>query len=177
MSGGATAENANLQFNAGSANIAGLEFLTTIRASLPGELTLPINIAYTFTDARFVEPTQNGDPLYGGAEAGDFIPYLPMHQAMISIGLTHRSFDLTLAGKYQSAMRDSPGQGPIEQALTTDAHFVLDIAGTYRLSDILAIYTKVDNATRAQYIVSHRPFGIRPGKPMRIFVGLKVEME
>ena len=66
-------------------------------------------------------------------------------------------------------MRDAPGQAPLDEVLSTDAHFVLDIAGTYRMSDTLCFYGKVDNATRAQYIVSHRPFGIRPGKPMRIF--------
>jgi Fe(3+) dicitrate transport protein len=73
-------------------------------------------------------------------------------------------------------MRDAPGQGPLKNALITDEHFVLDIAGTYRLSESLAIYGKIDNATRTKYIVSHRPFGIRPGKPMRVFVGLKVKM-
>ena len=135
-----------------------------------------MNVAYTFTDARFVEPTENADPLYGGAEEGDYIPYLPMHQAMISLGLNHQDFDLTVAGKYQDAMRDTPGQGPLEDVLTTDAHFVLDLAGTYRLSQNLAVYGKIDNVTREKYIVSHRPYGIRQGKPMRMFVGLKVEM-
>jgi Fe(3+) dicitrate transport protein len=176
MSGGATAANADLQFNSGSANILGVELLATLLTKLPWQLTVPVNLAYTFTDARFVEPTENNDPLYGGAEEGDYIPYLPMHQAMISIGLTHPRFDLTLAGKYQDAMRDAPGQGPLKNALITDEHFVLDIAGTYRLSESLAIYGKIDNATRTKYIVSHRPFGIRPGKPMRVFVGLKVKM-
>ncbi len=176
MSGGATAANANLQFNTGSANITGLELLGTVRADLPWGFTVPVNLAYTFTDARFVEPTENADPLYGGAEEGDYIPYLPMHQAMVSVGLSHEDFQLTLGGKYQSAMRDSPGQGALEDALTTDSHFVLDIAGTYRLTQKLAIYGKIDNVTREKYIVSHRPYGIRPGKPMRMFVGLKVEM-
>ena len=95
---------------------------------------------------------------------------------MVSVGLAHEDFQLTLGGKYQSAMRDSPGQGSLEDALTTDAHFVLDLAGTYRLTQNLAIYGKIDNVTREKYIVSHRPYGIRPGKPMRMFVGLKVEM-
>ena len=177
MSGGATAANANLQSNTGSANIKGLELLGTVRVDLPWGLTLPLNLAYTFTDARFVEPTENADPLYGGAKEGDYIPYLPMHQLLVSLGLGHEDFELSLAGKYQSAMRDEPGQGPIEEdTLTTDAHFVLDLAGTYRLTESLAIYGKIDNVTREKYIVSHRPYGIRPGKPMRMFVGLKVEM-
>ncbi|MBT6489624.1 MAG: TonB-dependent receptor, partial [Deltaproteobacteria bacterium] len=134
------------------------------------------NVAYTFTDARFVEPTENADPLYGGAEEGDYIPYLPVHQAQVSVGLSHPDFNLTIAGKYQSAMRDEPGQGPLDNVLTTDAHFVVDLAGSYRLTESLAIYGKIDNVTREKYIVSHRPYGTRPGKPMRMFAGLKVEM-
>ena len=64
----------------------------------------------TFTDARFVEPTDNTDPLYGGAVEGDYLPYVPMHQLSATVGLEHEKASLTFSLGHQSAMRDAPGQ-------------------------------------------------------------------
>ena len=70
-------------------------------------------------------------------------------------------------------MRDAPGQEPIDEALVTTSRWVLDAAARFNIAPRLTVYIKGDNITDATYIVSHRPYGIRPGKPMRWYLGLK----
>ena len=173
QSGGAQAGEADIQYNAGSAQIMGLEVAYGYAPSLPFQLKLPTSLAYTFTDARFVEPTDNTDPLYGGAERGDYLPYVPVHQLSANLGLEHERASLVLSLGHQSAMRDAPGQEPLGEVLSTTSRWVLDLAASVHLYPGLTAYLKGDNITNQSYIVSHRPYGIRPGKPMRWYVGLK----
>ena len=173
QSGGAVAGEADVQYNAGSARIMGLEVAYGYAPSLPFEMKLPTSLAYTFTDARFVEPTDNSDPLYGGAVEGDYLPYVPVHQLSANIGLEHALASIMLSLGHQSAMRDAPGQQSLEDALSTTSRWVLDLAASFQLVPGLTAYVKGDNITNQTYIVSHRPYGIRPGKPMRWYLGLK----
>ena len=173
QSGGAVAGEADVQYNAGSARIMGLELAYGYSPSLPFGLTMPTSLAYTLTDARFVEPTDNSDPLYGGAVAGDFLPYVPVHQVSANLGLQHDRASIMLSLGHQSAMRDSPGQEPIDEVLSTTSRWVLDLAASLSLAPNLSVYLKGDNITDQAYIVSHRPYGIRPGKPMRWYLGLR----
>ena len=173
QSGGAVAGEADVQYNAGSARIMGLEASYGYALALPAGLSMPSTLAYTFTDARFVEPTDNTDPLYGGAVEGDYLPYVPMHQLSATVGLEHEKASLTFSLGHQSAMRDAPGQEPIDEALATTSRWVLDAAARFNIAPRLTVYIKGDNITDETYIVSHRPYGIRPGKPMRWYLGLK----
>ena len=173
QSGGAVAGEADVQYNAGSARIMGLEVAYGYAPSLPFEMKLPTSLAYTFTDARFVEPTDNSDPLYGGAVEGDYLPYVPVHQLSANIGLEHALASVMLSLGHQSAMRDAPGQQSLEDALSTTSRWVLDLAASFQVVPGLTAYVKGDNITNQAYIVSHRPYGIRPGKPMRWYLGLK----
>lgn len=173
QSGGAVAGEADVQYNAGSARIAGLEMLYGYTQALPMGFSAPLSLAYTFTDARFVEPTDNSDPLYGGAEEGDYLPYVPMHQLTANAGIAHELGSITLGLGHQSAMRDAAGQDPIDDVLATTSRWVLDLSATIKVDRHLSIYIKGDNITDQTYVVSHRPYGIRPGKPMRWYLGVK----
>ena len=72
-----------------------------------------------------------------------------------------------------SAMRDQPGQEPLSEAPTSDAYFVVDVAASAKVLDEVSLYVKGDNVLGEEYIVGRRPYGVRPGKPMRVFLGLK----
>ena len=62
-------------------------------------------------------------------------------------------------------MRDIAGEGDVEDKYLIPAHKVVDITGM-RPSKRHNI-AKCENVLNETYIVSERPFGARPGKPMR----------
>ena len=74
-------------------------------------------------------------------------------------------------------MRDLPGQGPIAPDTGSDAYTVLDVSGRFAVSKASEIYARADNLLDARYVVSRRPFGARPGKPLQIAVGYKYRFE
>ena len=54
-------------------------------------------------------------------------------------------------------------------------YFVVDAALTAQVFEQLSLYVKGDNILGEEYIVGRRPYGVRPGKPMRVFLGLKAQ--
>ena len=173
IAGGCPAELQGLQTNAGAATVVGAEVLLQYELALSAGLTMPLSASYTFTRGTFDEDFESSDPIFGDALAGDFIPYVPEHQAWVQLALSHDVFGFAISGAYTSAMRDGPGQDPLDQAVTSDAYFVVDAALTAQVFDELSLYVKGDNVMGEQYMVARRPYGVRPGKPMRLFLGLK----
>ena len=43
---------------------------------------------------------------------------------------------------------------------------MLDLAGRYELSQHWSVSGRIDNALDDEYVVSRRPYGARPGKPL-----------
>lgn len=75
---------------------------------------------------------------------------------------------------YVSAMREEPGDEPIDEALATDEQLVLDVGAHVQLLDMLELYASVRNVLDAHHIVSRRPFGARPNAPRWVQVGTKL---
>ena len=80
-------------------------------------LSMPLSASYTFTQGTFDEDFESSDPIFGDALAGDFIPYVPEHQAWVELALNHELFGFAVSGAYTSKMRDAPGQQPLDEAL------------------------------------------------------------
>ena len=70
-------------------------------------------------------------------------------------------------------MRDIAGEGDVEDKYLIPAHKVVDITGGYAPRKGTRIYAKWENVLNEAYIVSKRPFGARPGKPLQFLVGFK----
>ncbi|MGK7369340.1 MAG: TonB-dependent receptor family protein [Candidatus Halalkalibacterium sp. M3_1C_030] len=165
------------QFNAGEVNVTGVEFL--LQYDLAGTdrvYSLPVNVTYTFTRARF----QNGfnsdyDP-WGEVQKGDEMPYLPKHQAQASAGIQKGKFGLFMDAYTTSRMRTVAGSGEIDKARSTDAYLLFDVSGSYRLIRYAEIFLNARNLTDQTYIVSRRPAGLRPGLPRTLLLGLKLEI-
>ena len=83
------------------------------------------------------------------------------------------AWEISVAGRYTSAMRDVAGDGDPEAGERTDAATVLDAAASYRLGRWGKGYITVSNLLDDAHIVSRRPFGARPGKPRFFTVGYK----
>jgi len=178
-------------FNAGKAGIQGLEvsieydILHTYNIS--SQLKLPINISYTYTEARFKETFINGGGDWGSGTitTGDFIPFVTPHLATASISLETQKFNTTLVSRYVGETRVESGQGTI---VVPDAnvnyadvnaiagYLILDLSANYKLGKNFTAFTNISNITNNKSIVANLPQGYRPNMPFGINLGLKVEL-
>ena len=162
------------QFNAGHVRIFGVEAVLGRRFALGGEFFLPTRFAYTLTQSEFLSAFASDNPQFGVVEVGDELPYVPTHQASLRLGLERKAVSLNVGGTYVSAMREEAGQG--EEGRFTDAQYIVDVLGSYRLFEGFDIYMKVDNLLNQRPIVSRRPYGARPTRPLRAPAGLRWSM-
>ncbi len=178
-------------FNAGKAKIQGLEVSLSYdllhRDYITSELKLPINISYTYTEARFKETFINGGGDWGSGTIapGDFIPFVTPHLVTTSISLETQKFNTTLVSRYVGETRVKSGQGTI---VVPDAnvnyadvnaiagYLILDLSANYKLGKNFTAFTNINNITNNKSIVANLPQGYRPNMPFGINVGLKVEL-
>jgi Fe(3+) dicitrate transport protein len=173
FSAGCGEELLDRQFNAGQVFIYGAELTAAHSFLLGGDWYLPARLAYTLTDSQFQTSFTSGNPQFGEVEAGDKLPYVPLHQGSLQLGVTNQT--LTFNGRltYVGTMGEVagvPGEVP-----ETDAHFVLGALASYGVLEDLEVYGKVDNALDAQPIASRRPYGARPISPLTARLGVRWE--
>ncbi|WP_437314223.1 TonB-dependent receptor domain-containing protein [Sorangium sp. So ce385] len=172
LSSGCLDADLDRQYDAGEARIYGVEAYVEHEVPL-GQLKLPITAAYTLTQTEFLTSFTSDDPIFGRVAKGDEMPYVPRHQASLSVGVEHERAGVVVGGSYVSAMREKAGGEPMSQALATDEQLVFDVSAKVRIVGPLVLYANARNVLGSQYIVSRRPFGARPNAPRWIQVGAK----
>lgn len=106
---------------------------------------------------------------------GDELPDLAEHQSTFTIGLDNTNWQVNLAIKFVGEMLSSAGDRHDDSVNRTDSTTIFDISASYELGDYGRIYGKIDNLTDEATIVSHRPYGVRPGKPRLMSIGYKYQ--
>lgn len=173
LASGCVTENLDRQFDAGRAKIYGLEVFGTHEFELPLDLSLPLSLAYTYSQGQFSTSFQSVDPIYGTVQAGDEIPYLPPHQLNATVALEHEYGGVNAAFNYVARMREVAGSGALVETLSTDEQLWLDVGAYARPLPWLSIYANVRNLTEAQNLVSRRPYGARVNAPRWFQIGVK----
>ncbi len=163
------------QFNGGAVDVRGLELSLDYDLGLPARarLSLPLSVAYTFTDAAFQTAFESEFEGWGTVQKGDTPPYLPRHQFAVRLGVENDRFGLSLSASYVSRMRTRAGQGAFVPHETIDAHLVFDVAGALKVSRYASLFATVRNLTDEVYAVARRPAGLRPGLPRLFLLGVK----
>lgn len=176
-------------FNAGKAHVQGfeisLEYNLLQRRKRVSNLSLPFNIAYTFTDAEFQETFINGGGDWGSGliSKGDKIPFITPHLLTASIGISSNKMDITLSSRYTGITRVKPGKDeyifPSEKVAYSDINalnsfLLFDLSANYRFTKSFAAFTTIQNLTNNQRIVANLPQGFRPNMPININFGLKL---
>ncbi|WP_437500726.1 TonB-dependent receptor family protein [Sorangium sp. So ce1099] len=172
LSSGCLDADLDRQYDAGEARIYGVEAYAEHEIPL-GQLKLPINVAYTLTRTEFLTSFTSDDPIFGRVVKGDEMPYVPRHQASLSVGVEHERAGLAVGASYVSAMREKAGGEAMSRALATDEQLVIDASARVRVVGPLVLYANARNVLDAQFIVSRRPFGARPNAPRWLQVGAK----
>lgn len=179
LSSGCSGGSTGQQFNAGEVDAYGVEFSIGYDVApafnVREDISLPIDFNYTYTKAEFQNDFVSAFDEWGNVSAGDGLPYIPEHQFYISAGVVAPDWEVHVAGKYVDEMRTQAGSGSIPDDQGTDAHFIVDLAGEYKIFDNTRIFGTVDNLFDTEYVASRRPAGARPGKPLTALAGLKFE--
>jgi Fe(3+) dicitrate transport protein len=175
FSSGCGESDVDRQFDAGKAHIYGAEVSAGYDLRWRA-LSIPFNLAYTLTHSVFLNGFDSEDPIFGQVHKGDEVPYVPRHQLSISLGVQYRRFSTDVRTFYVSRMREEAGSGSLDDALATDAQYIVDVGARYELTDAVQLYANAQNIFDSLYIVSRRPYGSRPNAPRWIHAGLKVRL-
>jgi Fe(3+) dicitrate transport protein len=175
-------------FNAGNAKIQGIEFSLeqNLWRSSP-KWRLPLSIAYTYNDAKFLQTFVNagGDWGTGTINRGESIPFITPQLLTLSLGLESEKLDITLVNRYVGNTRIKTGNPteitPSSGAKYTDVntigeYWVVDLSGNYRLAKFVSFFSTINNVLNNRYIVANLPQGYRPGMPFSINFGVKINL-
>lgn len=171
FSTGCTTTSQSEEFNGGQATIFGLESRVKFEAFY-GKWKFPFELNYTFTQAQFDTQFTSGSEEWGSGtvKRGAPLPYVPKQQYTLNAGLER--------GKVASDLRFSWTGKQYDQAveagrLTVPGYGVVDLNVKYSTSKESFVYLKADNILGNDYIVSYRPYGLRPGKARAVLIGFK----
>lgn len=172
-SGGCSTANLNDQYNGGTAFVYGLEALLQAGLPITDDIAWRAEFNYTLTLSQFRSHFKSGFNQWGTVEKGFELPYIPVHQGHLGVGVfgPKWSFDISVNGA--TAMRDQAGKGTPARDLRTDDYLVVDLQGHYDILEQLSAYVTVNNLLNTAYVASLRPYGVRPGLPFQLMVGLK----
>jgi Fe(3+) dicitrate transport protein len=170
----------DLEFNAGAADIYGLEASYRDVFEMNSDYSVPLSVIYTHTQSEFKQTFYSEFDQWGFVNQGDPVPYLAENMLTVSLGLEASEWQISLLINYSDEMPESAqtsltgNDGDSALAgLKTDEYTAVDVSGSYDLNNESQIYFKVDNLFDSSDIVSRRPFGARPSKPRQVFAGYK----
>ncbi|MGA1379786.1 MAG: TonB-dependent receptor family protein [Chitinophagaceae bacterium] len=177
-------------FNAGNANTMGIEWNmeTDIVALLSaGKIyRTPISVTYTYTHAVFSTTFSNagGDWGTGLIQKNDRIPFLTPHLLTVSAGFETNRFNSTVLARFTGLTRIKPGQDNNIQTPENgiahnnvnalNSYWVIDISSNYKINAKATLFATLNNVLNATYIVANLPQGYRPGMPIAVMTGVKV---
>ncbi len=163
------------QFNAGEVTVKGLELLINYMLLKNNtKFSLPLTIAYTYTDTEFLNSFGSDDDLWGAVTIGDELPYIAKHQFNAMISLEHSKFEINLSGRYNGAFRTKSGTGTIPNNEKVGSNFILDFSGKYRINEHFGVTGNIINLLDETYEVSRVPSGLRPGHPFGVYAGIEL---
>ncbi|MCP1728477.1 Fe(3+) dicitrate transport protein [Natronospira proteinivora] len=165
------------QFNGGEVDVLGLEVLGRYDLARLSDtrLSLPLEVAYTRTEAEFKESFVSGFSEWGDVQRGDELPQIPSDQLNISLSVISGDWLLRAGANYVAETRATAGSGPIPDEDRIDDRWLFDISGEYRVADSVRLFGSVENLSDETYVAARRPAGLRPGMPRTVWAGVKLD--
>jgi Fe(3+) dicitrate transport protein len=88
----------------------------------------------------------------------------------LAFGTEFRKWQQELLFQYTSAVYD---QSVSQGRLQLPAYGIIDWNTRYQYTPKGHLFARIDNLLAKEYAVSWRPFGLRPGKPQSLMVGIE----
>ena len=149
----------------------GLEVQYFQEFTLAGDFRVPLTLTYTWMNAEFESDIADSE-YFGDVSRGDSVPYVPDHQAFLSVGLEKGEWSAYVSANYTDNVCTQASCQRFEQ---TDASTVFDLGVHYRVNAGLELYAAVENLTRQLDIVARQPYGARPGKDRSWILGARYD--
>ena len=152
----------------GDAVIAGLEFQLS-SSFVVGSMTVPVDVAYTYTQAEVSE-----DNINEGLFDGDKLANIPEHTFSLRSGIeTAMGWDNYISIKYTDETCNAIGCAGT--FVDTDAFVSADLISHYALNESVSLFLKVENVFDKRAIVSRSPDGARPNKGSTASIGFTMD--
>lgn len=158
-------------FNGDAVSIPGLEFTLSHEFSWGNNTSIPLQISYTWMDARF-ESDIADSAFFGDVSSGDPVPYIPDNQLFVSLGIEHGPWSGYLSGSYVDAVCTMASCGPFQ---VTDSSTILDLGVHYQVNNNLELFTIAENLAGQLRISGRQPYGARPGKDRSWTLGARLD--
>ena len=157
-------------FNGDAVTVKGVELLgSTNLAPMDAPFSVPVTFTYSYIDGSF--DTDIADTGYfGNVTAGDPIPYIPEHQAVVSLGVLHAPWSIHLSANYVDAVCVRASCGTFEQ---TDTSTTIDFNARWDMTAQLSGFLRVENLTDTTDIMGRHPYGARPNRSRTSTLGLR----
>lgn len=161
-------------FNGGEVDVFGFELSAgyDLVEYWDMEFAVPLKLSYTYTNAEFGSTFQSG--FFGSVEEGDEVPYIPLHQGYVSIGVEYESAEIYLEGYFTDSMKTVAGEVGIPDR--TDSYAVCNLVGNYTFNELISVFVSLENLFDREYVVARRPAGARPGLPFTVVGGVEVQI-
>ncbi|MEX1032174.1 MAG: TonB-dependent receptor [Cellvibrionaceae bacterium] len=156
-------------FTTGEAVVRGLE-LQAGTLLMAGDFTIPLQLAYTYTEAEI-----SADNSATGVQDGDVLADIPENIFSLRVGLEHGSgWNNYAVAKYTDELCVSVGcNRGSDRFDETESVLVVDAVSRYQFTSDALVFLKVENLFDEQAIVSRSPDGARPNKPRTASVGME----
>ncbi len=158
----------------GSKEVYGLEFGLSANLYDVGGITVPVRFAYTYTSGEYTRASD----VTSGVLKGDVLDYTPENEFSLQIGVESDAGWRVYAalnyadGACTTTTCDRPGVD--DRFLRTESLFTVDLAGSFRVTDAVDLYAKIDNVFDERKITHRGSDGAR-GNPARYAgLGLRV---
>ncbi len=157
----------------GAKEVYGLELGLFTDLYQGGGYTVPLRVAYTYTDGEYTRAADNGS-----VRKGDVIDYTPKHIGQVQIGLEADSgWSAYAALNYAAESYTSPTAGRSgvdDRFLKTDSLMTVNLVATYPVAEQAEVYARLDNVFDEQAITHRGADGARGNAPRTAAVGLRL---
>lgn len=161
------------QYNGGRAMSYGLELSLNYTKTISNKLWVPIQMQYTYNNAKFSTSFESDFEPWMTVEKGDNLPYLANHTWSLMTGLRHAKVGWNISLNYTSDMRTVAGQGDLVQDQTINGRLLISSNINYNVNKDTDLTIGVHNLLDKRYAVASRPAGWRPGAPRNFNVGIE----
>ncbi len=159
-------------FNGGASVAQGVELGIAYRKIILENYYVPINIQYTYTDAKFLSNFESDFEPWGTVSKGDLIPYLSSNTFNIRTGINGRKVSFNVTSNFIGEMKTTAEPKQIVNSENIEARWIHNFDCSYLITKRTTLQFAIHNLTNKVYSVANRPAGWRPGAPRNISLSL-----
>lgn len=150
----------------GAKEVYGVELGLSANVYEDGGIAVPVRVAYTYTSGEYTRASD----VTSGVQKGDVLDYTPEHEFSVQVGVeSDAGWRAYAAFNYAdgTCVDTTCGRPGVDNRFRkTESLFTVDLSASFRVTDTVDLYAKVDNVFDERKI-SHRGSDGARGNPAR----------